>query len=98
MYIEFPDGLPVDDIELDSIRMNDSIIPETDSKYGYVKNPVSDYDNDGKMEFMAKFNKVSLIGVFAEGENKVTITGKTDSYRFIWSGKIEAKEPGKNKK
>lgn len=97
VYIEFPDGLSVYDIELDTILLNDEVVPVTDDKYGYVKNPVSDYDDDGIEEFMVKFEKDSLIDILEEGENEITISGRAGDYRFIWSGTLEAKNPGKGK-
>lgn len=78
--------------------MNDEVVPVTDDKYGYVKNPVSDYDDDGIDEFMVKFERDSLIDILVEGDNDITISGRAGNYRFIWNGNMEAKNPGKASK
>ena len=91
VYIELPSELNAIEILINSIKLNDMISPITDGKYGYVKNPVSDYDNDGILEFMVKFEKGSLDNILMTGNNNVIIKGSTGTYSFIGTCIIEVK-------
>lgn len=89
------DSLSVNDIVLQTIRLNGIIVPITYTKYGYVKNPISDYDGDGRLEFMLKFSKDSFIDILSEIINTITITVQAENYKFSWTGAIEVKNQGK---
>lgn len=91
VYIELPAELNANEILINTIKLNDMISPITDAKQGYVKNPVSDYDNDGIPEFMVKFEKGSLDNMFMSGNNNVIIKGSTGIYNFTGSCIIDVK-------
>ncbi len=53
-YIQLPKEYHVEDIQLNTILLNGRIVPIRVPKLGYVKNPISDEDRDGMLEYMAK--------------------------------------------
>lgn len=88
-YIELPEGSDVHEIKLDSIRLNGTVKPITNARYGYVKHPVADYDGDGNLEFMAKFFKKDVTKILAPGTNHVAISGSAGSQNFAGTGTVK---------
>lgn len=82
IYIEFPRGVDVNDIIHGSIRLNGVYAPVSDPKYGYVKNPVDDYDGDGKLEYMIKFSREDIGQELANSGGNISITGSAGTYEF----------------
>ncbi len=82
VYIEFPQGVDVNDIIGNTIRLNGVYSPISDPKYGYVQNPVDDYDGDDNPEYMVKFKKEDIGEELIECDGNITITGSTAKYDF----------------
>lgn len=91
-YIEFPEGVDVVDILHSSIRLNGVNIPISDLRFGYVKNPISDYDGDGKLEYMVKFRREDIEQELIQSGGSITITGQTGSYSFRTSCNVTIKQ------
>lgn len=91
IYIEFPGKLDVNDIIHSLIKLNGSCTPINDPKLGYVKNPVQDYDDDGKNEYVIKFRKEDLKQSLIESDGNITISGETLKYDFKGFAKVTIK-------
>lgn len=92
LHVKLPENMSPSDIKLYTIRLNNMVAPIVDSKYGFVKNPVADYDGDGKPEFLAKFSRDRFKELLVEGRNEITITGEVGSYSFMGLNVVEAKK------
>lgn len=77
-YIELPDGYDVEDINISTILLNDTIPAEN-----HPTN-ISDYDNDGIPDLMVKFDRQEVIDILEPGENvEITVAGElVDGTRF----------------
>ncbi|WP_162297950.1 alpha/beta fold hydrolase [Halalkalibacillus sediminis] len=72
IYIAFPEGYNVDDIEPESIVINGSVHPISDTKFGFVKNPIS---QEGK--YMIKVELDQLSKTLNEGRiQEIKLEGK----------------------
>ncbi len=88
-FIELPQGYDVQDIRLETIRLED-IEAITDPAYGFVRNPKAylvDRDKDGILERLVKFDRQTLIDYLetrgiSDGEVTLTITGKVGEQSF----------------
>jgi pimeloyl-ACP methyl ester carboxylesterase len=78
-YLQLVSPYPLETIKLSSIMINKVVKPVTDSKYGYVKNPIVDYNGDGKKEFMFKFTQHDLAESQPVGDQEVIIKGELSS-------------------
>lgn len=57
-YIELHDDFDVSDIDISTVLLDNVIPAESNSKYGFVKNPeIKDRDGNGIPELMVKFDK-----------------------------------------
>lgn len=54
-YVELPEGFNVSDIDLSSVLLNGSISAE------FKPAEVGDYDNDGILDLLVKFDRATLI-------------------------------------
>ena len=90
-YIRFTGDMKLEDIILGTLRINGTIVPITDEKYGYVRNPIGDHDGDGIPEFMAKFARSHLVELLEKGDNTIALTGRALDECFIWTGRITVK-------
>lgn len=88
--LTFPEGYDIAMIIADSISLNGSAYSESSDKYGYVKNPIS-YDEDGNAVYMVKFYRSDLTNILVEGENQLSLRGKTRDFDFIWQGTVFVK-------
>jgi len=98
-YIELPDGHEVDDIDVGTVELEDTILAEA------IPNEVGDNDGDGIPDLMVKFDRQELIDYLdgATGEaTTLTVTGKLDDGNggtpFEGSDTIRVVSPGKGKK
>lgn len=58
VYIELPEGYNASDVDISTILLDNEIPVETNSKYGFVKNPeIADRDDNGIPELMVKFDR-----------------------------------------
>jgi len=77
-YIELPEGYNVGDIEVSSIKLNDTVSAELEPS------AIGDYDNDAVPDLMVKFNRAAVISYILSvignptkfSTVKLTITGK----------------------
>jgi nitrous oxidase accessory protein NosD len=70
-YIELPAGLPVKDIEVDTLLLNDSVQPEKKQFF------IGDYDEDGISDIVVKFSRREVSRVLQSKEDVVlTVQGK----------------------
>lgn len=78
-YIELPKGSNVNDISVESIKMNDVVSAET------MPTQISDYDNDGIEDLMVKFDRAKVLNVLSggTGSKEVTISGTLKSGQSI---------------
>ena len=90
-YIELPADYDVNEIDLESIRLNSQV-------QGELKPiRIGDYDNDGIPDLMVKFDR-SVVQDILEAGDEVIITGKlTDIIYFEGSDAIKIIEKGKKK-
>jgi len=100
-WIEMPAGYDVNSIDLSTVMLNYAVPAESDTKYGFVKNPeVRDADKDGQPELMVKFDRAAaqatvqladsvIISVLGEvNKNGVPVPFKgTDTIKVISPGK-----------
>lgn len=98
VYVAFPENLSPYDVSLETIRVNDVMLPVSDPKYGYVKNPIADYNGDGILEFMFKIEAEQLKGRLVPGDNDIAITGEIGDYQFYWNGTLNVIQPPNDKK
>lgn len=71
VYIELPAGLPVNDIEVSTLRLNDTVLPEKKQFF------IGDYDEDGIPDMMVKFSSRDLSRVLqSKGDVALTVSGK----------------------
>jgi peptidoglycan/xylan/chitin deacetylase (PgdA/CDA1 family) len=77
-YIELPANYDVNEIDLESIRL-DNQIPIELKPIG-----IDDYDNNGVLDLMVKFNRLAVQNILDVGDEvKITISGKlTDGKLF----------------
>jgi hypothetical protein len=70
LYIEAPEGHDASEIDVSSLRIQNSISAET--------NPteIGDNDNDGVPDLMVKFDRQKLIELLGSGEQIVSLTGQ----------------------
>jgi Tol biopolymer transport system component len=77
-YIELPEGYDVNDVNVSSIMLNDTVPAET------KPTAIGDYDGDGIPDLMVKFNRAEVISLILANINiegrfttiTLTITGK----------------------
>ncbi|MCK5466538.1 C40 family peptidase [Candidatus Parcubacteria bacterium] len=70
-YIELPKNYNVDDIVLESIKLNNQIQPEIEPT------KIGDYDDNGISDLMMKFNRLAVQNILPiEKKVKITIAGK----------------------
>ena len=78
-YIELSGGYDPRDINASTILLMDTLSPELNLKYGFVKSEESyivDHDNDGIMERMVKFDRAEVEKILTPSDDVVlTITG-----------------------
>jgi PKD repeat protein len=70
-HIEFPDGYKVEDIDINTIMLNDVLPANTQPTN------ISDYDQDGIPDLMVKFDRQNIIDILEPGDNvEIIITGQ----------------------
>jgi parallel beta-helix repeat protein len=86
VYIELPAGLPVEDMEVSTLRLNDTILPE--KKYFFI----GDYDDDGIPDMMVKFSRQAVSKILQSDKDvKLTVTGRLkNGLRFEGSPSLKA--------
>jgi hypothetical protein len=71
VYVELPAGLPVEDIEISTLLLNESISPEKKKVF------ISDYDNDGIPDMTVKFRRQAVYQLLQSDENvELTVSGR----------------------
>lgn len=78
VYIELPQGFNVSQIDISSLKLNGLVSAETNSKYGFVKNPeIEDRNGNGLPELMVKFDRNEVKRILEPEENiKIVLTGR----------------------
>src|SRR2546422_1904971 len=79
VYIELPAGYDPRDIEPASVRLNDTLAPVLDPKYGFVSGTsgyITDHDGDGIEERMVKFDRAAVIALLPPGTYPIRIAGR----------------------
>lgn len=91
VYIELPEGYDVADIDVSSIFLNDSVPAEE------KPNSIGDYDDDGIIDLMVKFNRDSVISLLEMGDEvEITISGElNDGRQFEGKNTIKVIKKGK---
>ena len=96
VYIELSEGFEVSEIDISSLKLNDS----APALLKPVK--VGDHDEDGIADLMVKFDRQQVIEILGSGTQMVTLTGQLsdgrplagiDFIRVIDSTKAETVEP-----
>jgi hypothetical protein len=83
VYIELPEGYDVEDIDVSTVKLNDTVPA--------LAHPteVGDYDSDGVPDLMVKFNRSDVIDILEVGEEiTVTIVGEVAGIAFEGSDTI----------
>lgn len=79
VYIELLADYNSSSIDLDTVRLNDAVLAENDTKYGFVKDPegyLMDHDNDGILERIVKFDRGSVQEILDLGDRvRIEVTG-----------------------
>jgi len=71
IYVELPAGLPIEDIEVSTLRLNDIVSPE---KKQFI---IGDYDDDGIPDMMVKFRRQAASQVLQSGDDvELTVSGR----------------------
>ena len=81
-YIELPEGYDVFDIDVSTIMMNDTILAELHPT------EIGDYDTDGVLDLMVKFDRQEVIALLGAGEATLAITGEVSGIPFEGSDTI----------
>jgi len=101
VYIELPEGYSPADIDVSTIRLDGVVLSETNTKYGFVKDPeVKDRDGDGIPELMVKFSRDAVIAHIQDtygstgskfSDVTLTLTGEVAGTTFQGSDTIRVK-------
>ena len=90
-YIQLPAKYNAADINATTVLLNGTISPVLDPKYEFVTNPseyLVDYNEDGILERMVKFDKAEVMALLGVGETTLTITGEVNGEKFEGSDNI----------
>jgi uncharacterized delta-60 repeat protein len=97
-YIELPAGYHPSQIDLTTVRLNNTVPAVTDTKYDFVTDPksyITDKDGDGVLERMVKFDSASVQVLLKPGDNVVVVNGKLSGWPnqpdFAGSDTVKAK-------
>ncbi len=76
VYLELPKGYEINEIDLETIRLNNQVPAELKPI------AISDYDNNGIPDLMIKFNRSAVQSILELGEKiKIVISGKLNDGR-----------------
>lgn len=81
-YIELPEGYNVDDVDIYTVTLNNTGQAELHPA------KIGDYDNDGVLDLMVKFDRVLVVDLLSVGEATLTITGEVAGTPFQGSDTI----------
>lgn len=71
VYIELPANLPLEDIEVSTLRLNDIVSPEKKQFF------IGDYDDDGILDMMLKFRRQEVSQILQSDEDvELTVSGR----------------------
>jgi len=71
VYVELPAGLPVEDIEVSKMRLNDTVSPEKKQFF------IGDHDDDGIPDIMVKFKRHEVSQILQSGDYvELTVSGR----------------------
>lgn len=76
VYIELPNGYDVNEIDISSIRLNGTILPEP------FPIEVGDYNNNGIKDLMIKFDRTKVLSILRIGLQTISITGMVAGVPF----------------
>lgn len=66
-FVELPPAFAPEWIKFPTVQLNGKIVHVQDPKYGYVKNPIGDEDENGIPDMMFKYERESLVNVISPG-------------------------------
>jgi len=90
-YIEFPEGYHVADIDVSTVKLNGEVSAESEPI------AIGDYDSDGIVDLMAKFDRAAMQGILQVGDVEITVTGElTDGTLFEGIDTIRVIDKGGN--
>jgi len=75
-YIELPQGFDVCQIDISSVRLNDTTPALT------KPTAIGDYDTDGIPDLMVKFSRAAVKSLLTPGNQVITITGQLAGITF----------------
>ena len=86
VHIELPVGYDVGDIDIGTVRLEDTVSPESKPV------EIGDYDADGIADLMVKFDKAAVVAVVGAGEEaELVVTGEVAGTPFEGSDTIRIK-------
>lgn len=81
-HIELPEDYDVSAINISTVKLNGEVPAELHPTR------IGDYDKDGLLDLMVKFDRASVINLLNTGEATLTITGEVDGVPFEGSDTI----------
>jgi hypothetical protein len=102
-HIELPAPFEPEKINFATIQTNEKVVHVQDPKYGYVKNPIDDFDNNGIRDMMLKYERESLVNVIEPkgpvkqgqwNDGDITMFGEWDQYHFKGYDSIQVRNSG----
>jgi nitrous oxidase accessory protein NosD len=85
VYIELPAGLLVNEIEVPTLRLNDTVSPQNKNFF------TGDYDKDGIPDMMIKFSRQKVSQVFQSGEEVELIVSGSLKNGLLFEGSLSLK-------
>ena len=85
VYIELPAGLPVKDIEVSTLRLNNTVSPQNKNFF------TGDYDKDGIPDMSVKFSRQKVSQVFQSGEEVELIVSGSLKNGLLFEGSLSLK-------
>ncbi|HEU4963784.1 MAG TPA: S-layer homology domain-containing protein [Bacilli bacterium] len=87
-YLELPEPFDPAQIEFATVELNGHVAHVQDPKYGYVKNPIGDENDNGIPEMMLKYERAALVNVIEPEHEEVTSAEDAEkwspSHLTIW--------------
>ena len=93
-YVELPGDMDVNEIDISLLKISKVNDYPVDIPAEINPTGIEDYDGDGILELMVKFDRAEVQDVVSLGENELTLTGQlTDGSELVGSDSIVVINP-----